>query len=244
MKWHGGLERRILWALTIGLGLILFASGILVFAEATAITGEANRCAPSIWQSQWPRYLGCAMTTHEGLAGGLIGGAGALFAAWLAIDAIQKQTSRESDRRRVEQAEAKISAVVCITPLVHAAAQSLFFVNEAINGSPEVDKLLALATSHVNAEMSRFVVPESLSRLALDDRLVYLTMVGALNVFVSIIERPSPVQSRVQRLETQRDALMKLHTYFRTFDADLACVFARESATYPPDAAEPPVPGG
>jgi hypothetical protein len=28
----------------------------------------------------------------------------------------------------------------------------------AIKGSPEVDKLVALATSHLNAEMSRFVV--------------------------------------------------------------------------------------
>ena len=36
MKWRGGLERRIVRALTIGLGLILLASGILVFAEATA----------------------------------------------------------------------------------------------------------------------------------------------------------------------------------------------------------------
>jgi hypothetical protein len=241
MKWRSGLERRIVWAFTIGLGLILLASGILVFAEATAIPDEAKRCAPSIWQSQWPRYLGCAMTTHEGLAGGLIGGAGALFAAWLAFDAIQQQISRESERRKVEQAEAKISAVVCITPLVHAAAQSLFSVNKAITGSPEVGKLVEIATSHVNAEMSRFVVPESLRGLGLDDRLVYLTIVGTLNVFVNISERPSPVLTRVQRLETQRDALMKLHTYLRVFDPDLAHVFARDSETSPPDAIEPPV---
>jgi hypothetical protein len=34
-------------------------------------------------KSQWPKYFGCAMAAHEGLAGGLIGAAGALFAAWL-----------------------------------------------------------------------------------------------------------------------------------------------------------------
>jgi hypothetical protein len=85
MKWRSGRERRIVWALTVGLGLILLASGILVFAEATAIPDEAKRCAPSIWQSQWPRYLGCAMTTHDGLAGGLIAAGGALFAVWLAL---------------------------------------------------------------------------------------------------------------------------------------------------------------
>jgi hypothetical protein len=53
--------------------------------------------------------------------------AGALFAAWLAFDAIQEQILREAERRKVEQAEAKISAVVCITPLIHAAAESLFW---------------------------------------------------------------------------------------------------------------------
>src|SRR4029079_15345611 len=96
------VRRRIVWAFTIGLGLILLASGILLFAEATTITDEAKRCAPSIWQSQWPRYLGCAMTTHEGLAGGLIGAAGALFAALLPIDAIQERTSRDPDRQKLE----------------------------------------------------------------------------------------------------------------------------------------------
>ncbi len=234
MKWRSGYERRIVWALTVGLGLILLASGILVFAEATAITDEAKRCAPSIWQSQWPRYLGCAMTTHEGLAGGLIGAGGALFAAWLAIDAIQQHITREVERQKVEQAEAKISAVACITPLVRAAAGCLFSVNKAIGGSPEVDQLVAIAASHVNAEMSRFVVPESIRSLSLDDRLVFLTMIGTLNVFVSTSERPSPIQTRVQRLENQHDALMKLHSYLRTFDLDLAREFERDSKTSPP----------
>jgi hypothetical protein len=91
------------------------------------------------------------------------------------------------------------------------------------------------ATSHVNTEMSRFVVPESLRGLGLDDRHIYLTIVGTLNVFVNISERPSPILTRVQRLENQRDALMKLHTYLRAFDPDLARVFARDSETSPPD---------
>ena len=128
--------------------------------------------------------------------------------------------------------------MVHLTPLVHAAAGCLLSVNKAIKGSPEADKLVALATSHLNAEMSRFVVPESLRGLGLDDRLVYLTIVGTLNVFVNISERPSPVQTRLQRLATQRDALMKLHTYLQSFDPGLARVFARDSETSPADAIE------
>ena len=63
---------------------------------------DAKRWAPSIWQSQWPKYIGCAAAAHEGLAGGLVGAAGALFAAWLAFDAIQEQLGQERERVRDE----------------------------------------------------------------------------------------------------------------------------------------------
>jgi hypothetical protein len=233
------VKRRIAWAIIIGLGLILLAVGILMFAEATAIPDEAKRCAPSIWQSQWPRYLGCAMAAHEGLAGGLIGAAGALFAAWLAFDAIQQQILGEAERGKIEQAEAKLAAVVCITPTVHAAAGALFSINQAIaskgNDAQQVDALVMLAASHLAVEIDRFVVQESLRGLGLDDRLVYLTIIGTLNVFVNISERPSPMLGRLQRFEAQRDALMKLHTYLTAFDPDLAQVFARDSETSLPE---------
>ena len=39
------------------------------------------------------------MAAHEGLAAGLIGAAGALFAGWLAFDAVQEQIVRESERK-------------------------------------------------------------------------------------------------------------------------------------------------
>jgi hypothetical protein len=84
-------RRRLCWALVVGLGLIALCVGILGFDDATAIAEHGKQCAPSIWQSQWPRYIGCAAAAHEGLAGGLVGAAGALFAAWLAFDAIQEQ---------------------------------------------------------------------------------------------------------------------------------------------------------
>jgi hypothetical protein len=46
----------------------------------------------------FPWWFGCALTMHENLAGGLIGGAGALFAAWLAWQAIMRQISAEADQ--------------------------------------------------------------------------------------------------------------------------------------------------
>jgi hypothetical protein len=94
-------RRRLCWALLVGVGLTVLTVVILAFVDATAME-DAKRCAPSIWQSQWPKYIGCAAAAHEGLAGGLVGAAGALFAAWLAFDAIQEQFGQERERVRDE----------------------------------------------------------------------------------------------------------------------------------------------
>jgi uncharacterized coiled-coil protein SlyX len=189
------------------------------------------------------------MAAHEGLAGGLIGAAGVLFAAWLAFIGIQEQLAAEAERTAnqlaaeaartaKQEAEAKISAVHCIAPSIHAAAMGLFAINNSIdfkgNDTQQVDELVKLAASHVSAEINGFVVQESLRGLSLDDRLRYLDIIAALNTFVNINDRPSPILGRVQRLERQRDVLMKLHSRLRAFDADLARVYARDSQTSPP----------
>ena len=192
---------------------------------------------------------------HEGLAGGLVGAAGALFAAWLAFDAIQQQLGEENDRVREErqrqdqmqaeererrariQAEAKEAAVVCIAPTIHAGAMALMSVERArqVAGEAAVgtDRLVALGVTHVQSELSSFTVRESLHDLGLDDRLLYLSIIGTLSVFVNISTNPSPALSRAQRLDGQRHALMNLHTYLRGFDAELSEAYARDSGTQP-----------
>ena len=249
MRIERAVKRRIVWAGIIGAVLVVMVIGVITFVDVTAITEEAKRCTPSLWQSQWPRYIGCAIAAHEGFAGGVIGAAGVLFAGWLAFDGIQeqlateaertvKQLAAETERTARQQAEAKISAVVCIAPSIHAAAGGLFAIDNAIrapgNDTRQVDMLVAVAAAHVKNEIDEFVVRESLRGLGLDDRLLYLSIIGTLNVFVNINELPSPILGRVQQLENQRVALMNLHTYLRAFDAELAQVFARDSQTSPP----------
>jgi small neutral amino acid transporter SnatA (MarC family) len=82
-----------------------------------------------------------------------IGAAGALFAAWLAFDAIQEQLSEERERRNREQAEAKEAAVVCIAPTIHAASSALLVIDRALQATKaveaETDALVALAATHV-----------------------------------------------------------------------------------------------
>ena len=75
--------------LTIGL-VIIFA-----IATATVVTnlwGEGYHCA---WE--FPKAVGCILGAREGLAGGLIGAGGALFAGWLAWSAGRNQIQAERE---------------------------------------------------------------------------------------------------------------------------------------------------
>ena len=88
------VKNRFAWAAVIGVALISAAVGALWLADTYA-SDAATYCSTTLWPWQW---LGCAMAAHEGLAAGLIGAAGALFAGWLAFDAVQEQIAQERDR--------------------------------------------------------------------------------------------------------------------------------------------------
>jgi hypothetical protein len=85
---------RILWALVVGAVLVGVAISALWLADA--YESEATKyCSVRLTRLQW---LGCAMAAHEDLAAGLIGAAGALFAGWLAFQAVQEQMRQERER--------------------------------------------------------------------------------------------------------------------------------------------------
>ena len=86
------MSRRRRWITGVVLACILTAIAIGVLAFATAWTPlPAARCFMDIAHSQFPKWLGCAIATHEFLAGALIATAGALFSAWLAFSSLQDQ---------------------------------------------------------------------------------------------------------------------------------------------------------
>jgi hypothetical protein len=65
---------------------------ILGFAHAFADLEQSKRCfSTGFGHAQWPKWIGCAIAAHEGLAAGLIGAAGALLAAIIAADAVWQQ---------------------------------------------------------------------------------------------------------------------------------------------------------
>lgn len=69
-------------------GIFTAIIGLLAATDA----GSAPHCA-----AVFPKWLGCILATHEGLAGGLIGSGGAIFAGWLAWTGVRDQVQAERD---------------------------------------------------------------------------------------------------------------------------------------------------
>ena len=79
--------------------MIAVTVAVVGFAEAW---GREAECFTSFAKSQFPKWLGCAMAKHEGLAGGLIAAAGALYAGYMAWSAVREQI--DVDRSILQQA--------------------------------------------------------------------------------------------------------------------------------------------
>lgn len=225
------VRKRTARAVVISLVLILVVVGLLTLADSnTPALKESCRAV-----SAWLPYLGCTMSVHEDLAAGLIGGAGALFAAWLAFDAIQEQISLEEQRRLHKQAEAKAVATLCIAPPIQAAAAAFAEIKKALQARGEQaevdsDRMVTASISYVKAAMGDSAIQEIAGGLELDDRRIYQSIVGTLKTFVTISMHPSPALNRVQQLQNQARALANIQIYLRAFgDEDLHSVFARDS---------------
>jgi hypothetical protein len=239
------IARRGIWAVVVAAGLCSAAAGTLWLADTYA-SDASTYCSVNL---RWWQWLGCAMAAHEALAAGLIGAAGALFAGWLAFDAIQEQLLREQERdaarhaddearQRQREREAKEAATVCIAQPVHAAASGLSVIRGALGATDAyqrtADAAVRTAAEYAGVALDSFAIREVWRDLDADDRIIYLTIVGVLSAYVSVTRQQSPLLNRTQRLEAQRDTLMKLHHYLGIFDAELAAVFARDSGTQPP----------
>lgn len=236
MLFRPATRRRIAWALVILSILVVLVIGILSFADVNTLPGK-ERCVDIFRHTKWPMYIGCAMTAHEDLAGGVLAAAGALFAAWLAFDAVQEQLFEERERRRQQQADAKQTAVICITQPVHAAAATLFAIDRAIAEKhlarrALTDEVVRRGIIQLGATLKSFAVSEAYRDLGLDDRILYLAIIGTLTTFTNIAsEEPSSFDRRENRLQNHRATLLNLHTYLADFDEELATVYARDSQT-------------
>src|SRR5262249_21316756 len=76
--------------------LVLFFGLFTFLVLALAQWGSGSSCG---WQ--FPKWFGCVLQDHESLAAGLIGAAGALFAAWIAWTAVQRQLEEQQRQVRI-----------------------------------------------------------------------------------------------------------------------------------------------
>jgi hypothetical protein len=95
----GRIFARIPWPVE-GVAVALLALGV-----AYAVMLFANAWPPNIEQQcawQFPKLLSCVLGMRENLAGGTVGAAGALFAAWVAWRAIQRQLALQNRQAAID----------------------------------------------------------------------------------------------------------------------------------------------
>jgi hypothetical protein len=85
--------------------LIALLLGLPVFIYSTLALAQVGHGASCHWA--FPKWFGCVLSAHEGLAGGLIGASGALIAAWIAWSAVQQQINAERERATADRVEAE-----------------------------------------------------------------------------------------------------------------------------------------
>jgi hypothetical protein len=113
------------------IGLPLFVIGVLAGAQA----GSGGKC---VWA--FPKWIGCAMTAHENLAGGLIGTAGALFAGWLAWSAVREQI--EMERLQIME-----SAMVTYNERLERVRSTINAVEDSVARTAEINTAFRAAHS-------------------------------------------------------------------------------------------------
>jgi hypothetical protein len=244
--------RHVITRTIVGIGLIAVVIAALGFAHAWYLPKEDGgpRCFETFAQSQFPKWLGCAMAMHENLAGGLVGAAGALFAAWIAFTAVQRQieeeTARfttqmqeETARRERDHIKAKAAAVAALAHPVHAAALTLRTVRSTLGKLPvsplEAKDALAAAVDtisqgrgYVDAALDNFVLREITRDLDVQDRARYIHIISTLTTLVATAQPDS--MHFLEYLRNQKWALESVGAYLRDFDTELADVFERDSA--------------
>ena len=240
LKMRPVIKRRLIWAAAIVVSLLIIVLAVIVLVDASAlsITETAKRCAPSIWQSQWPIYLGCAVAAHEGLAGGLFGAAGALFAAWLAFTAVMEQIaaekqlrdqqlSSEQERTRRQQASAREVANVCVTPAIRAAAVAMLAIDRAAVNPVGLWDQVEKALKHLQAMLDLFAIRESARELAAEDRIRYLELIGMLATLISVSQYGSSTLQ--ERRNVLWSGFAKFYDLLKRYDLELAREFAAVS---------------
>lgn len=184
-----------LWRrLFIGTGLIcgLSAGAVIILGfVATWTPDSASRCFRTFGVSQFPKWIGCALATHDALGGSLILAVAAIFAAWLAYVGVQDQIGMA---RANEQEAARLKREQKVI--------------EALNNL----QLIRLAYAFVRGIADTFPDPKNTRTLpagTFSDRLLTLRRSGGLQMSSNAARAPDgngeSITTVMGRLKTQAD---------------------------------------
>jgi hypothetical protein len=130
-------------------GLPSFTFLVLALAQ----WGSGSSCH---WQ--FPKWFGCVLNEHDGLAAGLIGAAGALLAAWIAWTAVQRQINADRQRATADRAEAEQLLSTELSEYADGVAAALRYLSELLH--PETaDKHPAQAVHEAVADLAERITP-------------------------------------------------------------------------------------
>jgi hypothetical protein len=229
----GLVVNRLLLGIFIAACLVMLFVALLGFADTWSVQ-PGTRCFETFATSQFPKWIGCAMAAHEGLAGGLIGAAGALFAAWLAFSTIQEQFAHERERRERGYEEAKQVAIVVLAQLVHAGSCALLAINQALAAAGvdvgQREQAVQLAITYLEGALNNFNVREVVRDLGVEDRMLYVAICSTLETVVDLTKSPGQQVSRREHLVNRQNALLNVRSYLRAFSTELADVYERDSS--------------
>jgi hypothetical protein len=232
---------RLLFGIITATSLIVLVVALLGFADAWSIKPD-TRCFEALATSQFPKWIGCTMAAHEGLAGGLIGAAGALFAAWLAFSTIQEQFAHERERREHGYEEAKQVAIVVLALPIHAGSCALSAINQALAAERmdpvqrtaagvdigQREQAVQLAITYLEGALNNFNIREVVRDLGVKDRMLYVAICSTLGTVVDLTKWPGQQVPRREHLVNRQNALMNVRAYLRGFSTELADEYERD----------------
>lgn len=185
------IEYQSMRAFSVAAAIFAFIVGMLAWAEAGS--SDDARCKVSVWL-----WFGCAAAKHENLAGGLLGAGGALFAAWLAWTAVQRQIEAERQLAREEE-DANLEAVTDRLGEFLEIYREIFYI------------LLLTSSSAENGELERWIdfLRMNFHFLPKVEEIEKLSAIG-----------PNIRARRKLRLETIVRSLLQVNIAAEAFSAD------------------------
>lgn len=132
--------KRPVKGMLVASALVAVVYGLLAAAEAGMVFYGSG---PDRCDLEFPKWFGCVLANHEGLAGGLIGAAGALFAGWLAWSAVQAQIDAENQRAIADRKEVE----ALLADDIDIRAEGLAAIWEVLEKEQEAQREIATEIS-------------------------------------------------------------------------------------------------